>query len=324
MKKSVVLPSLLLPVALAMGATAAAAQPSAERFTWLMPEVDAALSAPGSNGTAATAASVPARRGLGQPVADYLMANWGTKARHEVLIANVKRSWRMIEAGDRACHLGVLRTPEREAVAYFIDTHLVPPHQLIARRAVLPKLARNAAGEVELERVWTEKQLRGAVVAGRSYGRALDAMLAKRPPGVVDEYTTPDFGGNMLSMIAIGRADYTIEYDFVLASQQEQRALSSAQAGSTTSAAAPGRISTADLVSVPIAGYSDPVVSGIACPKTAWGRRAIEHLERVLGSATGRQFLRDEFLSHLSVDAKARYGARVDAFYAKPLNVSPR
>ena len=78
--------------------------------------------------------------------------------------------------------------------------------------------------------------------------------------------------------------------------------------------------STASEMAMP----SEPVVSGIACPRTPWGSRTIEHIERVLGSATGRQFLRDEFLSHLSVDAKARYGARVDAFYAKPLNVSPR
>lgn len=316
--------ALMLGVVGTLAVGAALAQPASDRVTWLMPEIDAAVSVPTPGGSgaspAAPVAAVPSRLGLGQPVADYLIAHWGTRAKHEVLIANVKRSWRMVEAGERACHLGVLRTPERETVAYFIDTHLVPPHQLIVRRAALPKLARNAAGDVELERVWSARQLRGAVVAGRSYGRAIDALLAKRPPGVVDAYTTPDFGGNMLSMIAIGRADYTIEYDFVLAAQQELRA----NAANATSSARAGPISMADLVSVPIDGLSEPVVSGIACPRTPWGRRTIEHIERVLGSATGRQFLRDEFLSHLSVDAKARYGARVDAFYAKPLNVSPR
>ena len=325
--------TLLIGVVGAFVAGAAVAQPASDRITWLMPEIDATLSAPPASGSgtataaraAAPAASVPSRMGLGQPVADYLIAHWGTKTRHEVLIANVKRSWRMIEAGDRACHLGVLHTPERETAAYFIDTHLVPPHQLIVRRAALPKLARNAAGDVELERVWAARQLRGAVVAGRSYGRAIDALLAKRPPGVVDEYTTPDFGGNMLSMIAIGRADYTIEYDFVLATQQELRAnAASAVGGAATAAARAAPISMADLVSVPIDGYSEPVVSGIACPKTPWGRRTVEHIERVLGSPAGRQFLREEFMSHLSAEAKLRYAARVDAFYAKPLNVSPR
>lgn len=275
---------------------------AADRITWLMPEVDTL--APPSPG----AASVPVRRGLAQPLSDYLTANWGTPAKHEVLIANVKRSWRMIEDGEQACHLGVLRTPEREAAAYFFDTHLIPPHQLMVRRSALPKVPRLPDGDADLEKIWAEKQLRGAIVAGRSYGRALDALLAKRPAGVIDEYTTSDFGGNMLSMIAVGRADYTIEFDFVLAHQQELRA------------------ATSDLVSVPIEGFSSPVISGIACPRNAWGKRTIEQVERVLSTPQARQFMRDEFISHLSPEAQARYGSRIDAFYfyAKPAGSAPR
>jgi uncharacterized protein (TIGR02285 family) len=284
-----------------------------DKITWLMPELDTV--APPSPG----AASVPVRRGLAQPLSDYLAAHWGTPAKHEVLIANVKRSWRMVEDGEPACHLGVLRTPEREAVAYFFDTHLIPPHQLMVRRSALPKVPRLPDGDADLEKIWAEKQLRGALVAGRSYGRALDALLARRPPGAVDEYTTSDFGGNMLSMIAIGRADYTIEFDFVLANQQELRAAGGGASGN-------GKVSTADLVSVPIEGFSSPVISGIACPRNAWGKRTIEQVERILSTPQARQFMRDEFISHLSPEAQARYGSRIDAFYfyAKPAASAPR
>ncbi|MFX1680453.1 hypothetical protein PV762_14535 [Mitsuaria sp. CC2] len=300
------------PIACALLLCAPAATWAVEKFVWLMPEVDTvATPAPG-------AASVPVRRGLAQPLSDYLTANWGTPAKHEVLIANVKRSWRMVEDGEPACHLGVLRTPEREAVAYFFDTHLIPPHQLMVRRHALPRLPRLPDGDVDLEKIWADKQLRGAVVAGRSYGRALDALLARRPAGVIDEYTTPDFGGNMLSMIAVGRADYTIEFDFVLANQQEFRAIGAASGN--------GKVSTADLVSVPIEGFSSPVISGIACPRNAWGKRTIEQVERVLSPPQARQFMRDEFISHLSPEAKARYGPRIDAFYfyAKPAASAPK
>lgn len=303
------LPLLLAPLALIASITLAdeagatppaptAAATAVERIVWLMPEVEAtAAPAPGASG--------PVKRGLAQPLADYLMANWGGTARHEVMFANVKRSWRMIENGEHGCHLGVLRTPEREAVAYFFDTHLIPPHQLVLRRAALTKLARNAAGEADLEATWAARQVRGAIVQGRSYGKALDALLARRPPRVLDEYTMPDFGGNMLAMIAIGRADYTIEYDFVLAQQQQLRA------------------SMKDLVSLPIQGFSEPVVSGVACPRNDWGRRAITQVERVLGTPQARQFMRDEFLTHLSPETRARYGPRIDAFYARPPGVIP-
>ncbi|WP_431049360.1 hypothetical protein [Roseateles sp. L2-2] len=312
----------LLPSFLACFALGALSAPvtawAVDRITWLMPEVDTV--APPSPG----AASVPVRRGLAQPLSDYLTANWGTPAKHEVLIANVKRSWRMVEDGEQACHLGVLRTPEREAVAYFFDTHLIPPHQLMVRRSALPKVPRLPDGDADLEKIWADKQLRGAIVAGRSYGRALDALLAKRPAGVIDEYTTSDFGGNMLSMIAVGRADYTIEFDFVLANQQELRA--AVVAGNAGGASGNGKVSTADLVSVPIEGFSSPVISGIACPRNAWGKRTIEQVERVLSTPQARQFMRDEFISHLSPEAQARYGSRIDAFYfyAKPATGAPK
>lgn len=292
-----------------------------DKITWLMPELDTV--APPSPG----AASVPVRRGLAQPLSDYLAANWGTPAKHEVLIANVKRSWRMVEDGEPACHLGVLRTPEREGVAYFFDTHLIPPHQLMVRRAALAKVPRLPDGDADLEKIWADRQLRGAIVAGRSYGRALDALLAMRPAGVIDEYTTSDFGGNMLSMIAVGRADYTIEFDFVLANQQELRAaVVAGNAGGASGASVNGKVSTADLVSVPIEGFSSPVISGIACPRNAWGKRTIDQVERVLSTPQARQFMRDEFLSHLSPEAQARYGPRIDAFYfyAKPAVSAPR
>lgn len=307
------LPSPIVAISIACALCAPATTWAVDKIIWLMPEVDTV--APPSPG----AASVPVRRGLAQPLSDYLTANWGTPARHEVLIANVKRSWRMIEDGEQACHLGVLRTPEREAVAYFVDTHLIPPHQLVVRRSALSKVPRLPDGDADLEKIWAEKQLRGAIVAGRSYGRALDALLAKRPAGVIDEYTTSDFGGNMLSMIAVGRADYTIEFDFVLANQQELQAAGGNANGN-------GKVSSAALVSVPIEGFSSPVISGIACPRNAWGKRVIEQVERVLATPQARQFMRDEFISHLSAEAQARYGSRIDAFYfyAKPAASAPR
>ena len=318
MNRRSLLPSSTVAIALAWGLGAPATTWALDKIVWLMPELDTV--APPSPG----AASVPVRRGLAQPLSDYLAAKWGSPAKHEVLIANVKRSWRMVEDGEPACHLGVLRTPEREAVAYFFDTHLIPPHQLMVRRSALARLPRFTDGDADLEKIWAEKQLRGAIVAGRSYGRALDALLATRPVGVIDEYTTSDFGGNMLSMIAIGRADYTIEFDFVLANQQELRA--TVAAGNAGGASGNAKVSTADLVSVPIEGFSSPVISGIACPRNAWGKRTIEQVERVLSTPQARQFMRDEFISHLSPEAQARYGSRIDAFYfyAKPAGGAPK
>jgi|GEM_PF-448261 len=280
------------PVPPALGAS----QPPA-RIVWLMPQLDT---------TPASGNAGPGpRRGLADTMADYLTAHWGGRTRHEVVMANIKRGWRMVQSGEPACLLGVLHTADRDAQVWFADTHLIPPHQFVVRGAVMPLVPRNAAGEVDLERVWAEARLHGAIVQGRSYGGELDDMIQRQPPGTMTGYVTPDFGGHLLSMIAIGRADYTLEYDFILADHLATRS------------------DSADLVSLPIQGLADPIVSGVACPRTPWGREVAARVDEVLGTAQARQVLKADLFSHMSPNARSRYGARIDAFFSRPVPPSP-
>nr|WP_316639839.1 TIGR02285 family protein [uncultured Roseateles sp.] len=259
---------------------------AAERITWLMPEF--VLANPLTPGQA--------RRGMAEPMAEHLMRHW-PEATHEVLMANAKRSWRMIEAGEQACHLVSLRTPEREQVAYFANTHLVPPVQLIARRELVAQLPRNAGGDVDLDRLLSERRLRGALIEGRSYGNKLDAQLARRPPQAIDLYVPSDFGGRLLQMVAMGRADYSIDYDFTLQLQREELP------------------ALKELVSLPIQGSSEPMLSGVACPRNEWGRRIIARVEKIFGSAAGVNALRRNFDHWTTPEARAVYGVRINNFY---------
>lgn len=264
---------------------------AAEHMTWLMPEFALfdADRAPGRP-----------RKGMVEPMADYLMRHW-PDAEHEVVIANVKRSWRMIEAGEPACHLVSLRTPEREQLAYFADTHLVPPAQLIVRRAKLAQVPRDAGGEVDLDRLLLEGRLRGALIEGRSYGKTLDAQLARRPARSIDLYAPADFGGRLLHMVALGRADFSIDFDFTLQFQRQQsKALN-------------------ELVSMPIQGSSELLQSGVACPHNEWGRKTAARVERIFGTPAGAAALRSNFDLWLTPEARAVYGARINAYFADRL-----
>lgn len=256
-----------------------------EQITWLTPDF--------------SLGSGPAleQKTMVGPLLDLLQAQWGAGVRQQVLVANAKRSWSLIRAGEQVCHLVSLRTPDREAQAYFINTHLVPPPQLVVRTPTLPQLPLNAAGEVDLERLWQQQRLRGAVVEGRSYGRGLDALLAQRPAGVMENYTPADFGMRMLQLLAGGRIDYTLDYDFVL---QHQKTLSPA---------------LADLTPVPLQGHAEPLVSGIACPRTPWGAKAAQRLRQLLATPAGIAALKASFDPGLSPQARARYGARIQAYY---------
>lgn len=280
------LPVLLLLAALLSSRPALAADP--EVLRWLVPE------APGLS------SSGRQTRGLVDHVVAYLQTAW-PEAQHEAQTANAKRSWRLIEAGEPVCHLASLRTPEREQQAYFFMTHLVPPQQLVVRREVLAKVPRNVAGEADLLRLIDAGQLRGAVVDGRSYGAVIDAMLTER---IKDKrlgvYAPSDSGQRLLHMVAAGRADFSIDYDFLLQSEREQ-----------------GAVALAELLTVPIQGASAPLLSGVACPRNEWGRRVIRRLAQIFGTPRGAAALKDGINALLTPEARAHYRPQIDAFYAE-------
>ncbi|QPF76265.1 hypothetical protein G8A07_27265 [Roseateles sp. DAIF2] len=229
------------------------------------------------------------------PLLDYLGAQWNVPQR--VLLANAKRSWSLLRAGENVCHLVSLRTPERESQAFFVNTHLVPPLQLVTHRQALALLPLNAAGEVELERLWRQQRLKGALIEGRSYGAQLDQLLAQRPPGAMESHVPGDFGMRVLQLVAAGRADYTLDYDFSL--QQQKDWFPALQ----------------DLVTVPLQGQSEPQISGIACPRNAWGARVAQRLRQLLATPAGIAALKASFDPALTPQTRARYGARIAAYY---------
>jgi len=284
-------------LALALLAALASAAVAAPRINWLMPEF-ALAEGGGAKGVA--------RRGIAEPMVDYLRRHWPEPAEHVTVLANAKRSWLMIEAGEPACHLVSLRTPEREARAFFHITHLVPPAQLVALTEVLTRLPRNPQGEVDLARLLQSGHARGALTAGRSYGAALDAQLAQqRPAAAVAMYSQVELGTRLLQMVALGRADYTIEYDFTLTVQREQLPL------------------LRKLETAPIQGAGEMLLSGVACPRNDWGRAVIAKVERILASREALTMLRGNFEAWMTPQSRRFYAARLDAFHAERLRAAP-
>ncbi|MDI4634411.1 hypothetical protein J7U46_15235 [Pelomonas sp. V22] len=228
----------------------------------------------------------------------YLGQRW-PEVKQEELTANAKRSWQLIAAGEHACHTSAVRTPEREQLAYFTNTVLMAPSQVIVKRDLYKRLPLNAAGEVDLARLMADKRLSGAYVEGRSYGPVIDALIAQRPAGKSGGafgYPSADFGSRILPMLGRGRADYAIEYEAAMALQVGNG------------------VDMKLLRSVPIQGASEPVLAGIACPRTPWGLAAITTIDRLLGNPEAAAMLRQQFGTRMSEDSLRHYGARIDAF----------
>lgn len=277
-------------LATAAAARAADAPPRVETITWLV-----------SNSMA-----VPDGEQMRRPadeLTQWLQARL-PGVQFEPTPANAERSWALIRQRQRVCHAGAARTPERERLAVFTNTWLVPPPQLIVRRDRRDALPLDAQGAVDLPALLRDGSLRGIVTQGRSYGPALDRLLDAAPAGPQLQHAYGgDYGSQLLDMLAQGRADYTIDYPNVLVAHR---------------AAADGA-----LAALPILGASEAVVSGIACPRTPWGQAAIHLIDTALGTPEGAAMLRDTLRISLPLDTQNAYREAWDAFFRQRARPTP-
>lgn len=272
-------------------AGAASAQPVVDHITWLA----------GDTAVAAVSGTRPSDRLL-----DWLTARL-PGITHERVVANAKRSWTMIERGEPVCHAGAVRSAQREALAYFSNTWPMPPLQLIVRRERVAALPVDGAGQVDLAALVADTRLQGVVVHGRSYGPALDAVLGQAGAAApsLGRVTAGDFGSNLVPMLLQGRADYAIEYPNALAALLRSRP------------------EVAGLAALPIKGAVEPVVSGVACPRTPWGQAAIRRIDAVLGTPEGAALLREVLMSELPPDSRRTYREAFEGFFQRRAHPTP-
>jgi len=264
-----------------------------DKMSWLMPDVPPASMPVDGKPT----------NGIADQIVLYISAHW-PEAEHHFIYANPKRTWLMIERGEQACVVAALRNAERDKLSYFVNTNLVPPLQLVVQEATLPRLPLNAHGEADLQKLLSDPVLRGIIVERRSYGAAVDALLAKRPADSRLETTAVgDYGRNVLKLVVHGRADYTLDYDYALqyASKSEPDI---------------GRLQT-----VPIAQNNKPMLGGIACPRNAWGKAAVKRIDQIVGTPEGAAAMIKAQNSWHTPASLQRYAAQIAEFQrqrAKP------
>jgi uncharacterized protein (TIGR02285 family) len=220
---------------------------------------------------------------------------------HQVTVVSAARAMATLSEGKPMCIATALMTPERERIAYFAVTHMLPPLQVVVRAEVAAKLPMNAKGEVVPDLLVNSSGLRGLVVAQRSYAPALDAVLANRRPGSTVSDTLSagaGDGGKVFTMLMHDRGDFTFDYDFALAYQQSRHPELPMKTG---------------LKAFPLAGMA-PIKVGFACPHTPWGRATVIRIDAIVARLANRPEYRASAVRWMTADGVKRYQPLLNDF----------
>ena len=217
---------------------------------------------------------------------------------HRYTVASAARIWKELAAGTNVCYPLAAKTPAHDEVAYISLSLLVPPAQLVVRKELISQLQLNDRGEVDLPALLIQRGIKGVVPQGRSYGNEIDRLIAERPEATGLEIRPfSDLGKYMLKMVALGRADYTIETAYSVTYQTK------------------GDPSLATLQTIPIAGVRAPNLGGFACPRTPWGRQMIQKIDSILIDAAKTSRFRVALEELMSPKELNYYRSDLQRFY---------
>ncbi|MVV46857.1 TIGR02285 family protein [Pseudomonas sp. PB120] len=186
---------------------------------------------------------------------------------HTLMRVNRARGMQMLHEASLTCDPSLIWTKEREQWIAFSDPAFrAVSNGLVIRQEDLPVLEPFlVGGEVDLAALLASGDKKVGVVAERSYGQLVDALLRQSPPGALTPHYGNDALGSLLQMQRLGRLQVVLGYWPEIRYQAELKNITDEQ-----------------LVFYPIKG-TGPYLSGhIGCSNTPQGRQAISEINRLL------------------------------------------
>lgn len=198
---------------------------------------------------------------------------------------------------ERTCNGAVLKTKDREQSAYFSAFYLQPPVQVIIRTKDWKKNYFEA--KVISFKQLLDSPLRGVFSSGRSYGDILNPMLKENLKSDHLSFLSRTESLSLLSLVGMGRADYTLEYPEVIRYMQNEKLLEE------------------PLTAIEVEEQRTPYVVYIACPKNDWGKRIIVMLDQAVQKAAATREFKTLMEEWYPNNVKSRFRQEFDEFYKK-------
>ncbi len=213
---------------------------------------------------------------------------------HSFRLFNRQRVLHLMEAGQSFCYPSAFKTREREAYAYFVPIMLVSPVALVTREGIKVQLGAKMDA-VKLADVLKNPAWVGHMEATRSYGPALDQVLAAAPTAPVRDVVKN--AGDLLRPLSSGRFDYTLEYPMVVEYARRQGQL------------------IHPLEVTPLVEVRDWPVGYVACTRNPWGQAAARAIDAAAQAAAKTERYRKLFTQWMPADMAQSNRAQVEAFY---------
>jgi uncharacterized protein (TIGR02285 family) len=243
-------------------------------------------------------ADQPSVENLGDGVSDRLLRmtiGAMPEYRHTVMRMTLPRVLLEMRNGTPLCIMNVQRSPERDAVAYSTPLLLAPSLSIVMRDDVLKQHPTWRDG-VPLHELVKDANLHGIYLADRTFGPQLDIII-QSPDNVGLKPNNGATGINMLKMIALGRADYSLDYPAMLAYLSRGSNLGKR------------------LMSVPIAESAAFVEGHVLCTRSDWGKAAVTRIDEVLRDLAATPAYRESLYRWLPRDELARDRKSLDRFF---------
>jgi uncharacterized protein (TIGR02285 family) len=173
---------------------------------------------------------------------------------------------------------------------------LIAPSITVILRDDVLRLHPTWRGGVSLRELVKAPDLHGIYLADRSFGPTLDPIIQSQD-NMGLKPNNGATGVNMLKMIALRRADYSLDYPAMLAYLSRGSDLSK------------------HLVSIPIAESPAFVEGHVLCTRNAWGEAAVQRIDEVLRELAATPAYREALYHWLPAESLQRDRKALDRFF---------
>lgn len=200
-------------------------------------------------------------KGVWDELLAYLTANL-PEYDHRMLVMKNMRFEEMAREGQNVCKVYYFKTSERERLLHFSSPAVVFLANHVVMRKEKAALLGNPA-RISLDKLMNFARFKGAVIQGRSYGMALDDIIARHAGQAHISSMVAD-NKSLFEFVALGRTDYILEFPAVRAFFEQDLSLQP------------------DLVNIAIEEGLPFNITYVACVRNAFGKQVIGRVNTLL------------------------------------------